>query len=50
VEKAFKHTCFRPVGSPEDRAAVEQIANVFESTNYSMKRVLAETAAYCMGN
>ena len=50
VEKAFKHTCFRPVGSPDDRAAVERIADVFESTNYSMKRVLAETAAFCMGN
>ncbi len=50
VEKAFKHTCFRPVGSSEDRAAVEQIANVFETQGYSMKRVLAETAAYCMGN
>ncbi len=50
VEKAFKHTCFRPVGSTEDRAAVEQIANVFETQGYSMKRVLAETAAFCMGN
>jgi hypothetical protein len=50
VEKAFQHTCFRPVGSTEDRAAVERIADVFESQNYSMKRVFAETAAYCMGN
>ena len=50
VEKAFKHTCFRPVGSPDDRIAVEQIANRFETQGYSMKRVLAETAAYCMGN
>jgi hypothetical protein len=50
VEKAFAQTCFRPVGSPDDRAAVEEIADVFEAENYSMKRVLAETAAYCMGN
>jgi len=50
VEKAFAYTCFRPVGSPEDRAAVERIADVFEAGGYSMKRVLAETAAYCMGN
>jgi hypothetical protein len=50
VEKAFAQTCFRPVGSTEDRAAVERIADVFETQNYSMKRVLAETAAYCMGN
>ena len=27
VEKAFAYTCFRPVGSPEDRAAVERIAD-----------------------
>ena len=50
VEKAFALTCFRPVGSPDDRTAVEQIANRFETQGYSMKRVLAETAAYCMGN
>jgi len=50
VEKAFKYTCFRPVGSPDDRLAVEQIADRFETQGYSMKRVLAETAAYCMGN
>ena len=50
VEKAFKYTCFRPVGSPEDRTAVEQIADRFETQGYSMKRVLAETAAFCMGN
>ncbi|HEY8153452.1 MAG TPA: hypothetical protein VII72_04920 [Myxococcota bacterium] len=50
VEKAFAYTCFRPVGSADDRAAVETIADVFEAGNYSMKRVLAETAAYCMGN
>ena len=46
----FAFTCFRPVGSAEDRAAVERIADVFEAGGYSMKRVLAETAAYCMGN
>ena len=50
VEKAFAYTCFRPVGTPQDRAAVERIADVFEANGYSMKRVLAETAAYCMGN
>jgi hypothetical protein len=50
VEKAFAHTCFRPVGSAEDRAEVERIADVFEANNRSMKRVFAETAAYCMGN
>jgi hypothetical protein len=49
VEKAFQQTCFRPAESTEDRAAVERIADVFETENYSMKRVLAETALECMG-
>ena len=49
VEKVFTQVCFRPVNSPEDRAAVERIADVFEQQSYSMKRVFAETAVECMG-
>ncbi len=49
VEKVFSQVCFRPVNSPEDRLAVERIADVFETENYSMKRVFAETAVECMG-
>ena len=33
-----------------DVQAVQNIANVFEANNRSMRRVFAETAAYCMGN
>jgi hypothetical protein len=29
---------------------VERIADVFEGQNYSMKRVFAETARFCMGD
>jgi len=50
VEKVFAQVCFRPVSSPADRAAVDQIADVFEGQNYSLKRVFAETAVYCMGD
>jgi hypothetical protein len=50
VEKAFEHSCFRPAESAEDRAEVERVADLFESENYSMKRVLAETALHCMGD
>ena len=32
------------------RAEVDRIADVFEAQSYSMKRVFAETASYCMGN
>jgi hypothetical protein len=56
VEKVFKAVCFRapgaaptPAKSAEDRAKVEEITGLFRSSNYSMKRVFAETAVYCMG-
>jgi len=50
VQKAFEQVCFRPPQTPEEIAEVRRIADVFEAQNYSMKRVLAETASYCMGN
>ena len=49
VEKVFAQVCFRPPSSPEDAAEIERIADVFEGTGYSMKRVFAETALVCMG-
>jgi hypothetical protein len=50
VEKVFENVCFRPPGSPEDRAEIERIADVFEAGNHSLKRVFAETAVFCMGD
>jgi hypothetical protein len=50
VEKVFKHVCFRPPNSDADGTAVDAIATIFESNNYSMKRVFAEVGAYCMGS
>lgn len=50
VEKAFEHVCLAPPGDPTDRAEVQRIADVFEAQNYSMKRVFAEVAVYCMGD
>jgi hypothetical protein len=49
AEKVMAQVCFRPPNSVEDRAEVERIADVFEQNGYSMKRVFAETAVYCMG-
>jgi hypothetical protein len=49
VEKVFERVCFRPPQSALDRAEVERIADVFEGQSYSMKRVFAETARFCMG-
>jgi hypothetical protein len=50
VEKVFAQTCFRPPESEDDRAEVERVADVFEEEAYSLKRVFAETALYCMGD
>jgi hypothetical protein len=50
VEKVFRRVCLRAPESASDRAAVQAIADNFEAGNRSMKRVFAETAAFCMGN
>ncbi len=50
VEKAFKHVCLREPTTGADVLAVERIADVFETNQYNMKRVFAETAVHCMGN
>lgn len=50
VTKVFRRVCLRPPETAEDRDMVQTIANDFEAGNRSMKRVFAQTAAYCMGN
>ncbi len=50
VEKVFQRVCLRPPSSPADRAEVRRIADVFEAQSYSLRRVFAESAVYCMGN
>jgi hypothetical protein len=50
VQKVFTRVCEHAPQSAADFAAVQSIADHFEAMNYSMKRVFAETAAYCMGN
>jgi hypothetical protein len=50
VQKVFQHICLRPPSNPGERAEVTRIADVFEAQNYSMQRVFAEVAVYCMGN
>jgi len=49
VEQVFEHVCFRPPNSQEDADEIERIADVFEAESYSLKRVFAESAIYCMG-
>jgi hypothetical protein len=50
VEKVFEQVCFREPADPTERQEVERITDVFETENYNLKRVFAETAVYCMGN
>ncbi len=50
VEKAFESVCYRKPNGSADLTVVDNIADTFEATNYSMKRVFAETAAHCMGD
>ena len=49
VKKAFEKVCHRSPNGMADMTAVRNIADIFEQNNRSMKRVFAETAAYCMG-
>jgi hypothetical protein len=50
VEKAFRAVCFRSPNSA-DQTAVKDMTDEFTGTsNGNMKRVFAETAAYCAGN
>jgi len=48
VEQVFEKICIRKPVSILDRQEVERVASVFETNNYSLKRVFAEVASYCM--
>ena len=49
VEKVFESVCLTPPRSADHGAEISRITRVFEANNYSLKRVFAETATYCMG-
>jgi hypothetical protein len=49
AEKVFRTVCFRSPSDDPDRTQVTNSANGFK-TGGSLKRVFAETAAYCAGN
>jgi hypothetical protein len=50
VEKVFKAVCFRAPSNAADRAKIQSIKGIFKANSYSMKRVFAESAVYCMGD
>lgn len=49
VEKVFRNVCFRGPVDAADRGRVDSMISSFRSSNYSLKQVFAESAAYCMG-
>jgi len=48
VKKAFKMVCLRDPADSGDRSKIETMTSNFQ-TNYQMKPVFAEAAAYCKG-
>ena len=48
VKKVFRAVCLRAPEDANDRAQVDTMVNTFK-TGYSMKRVFADAAVYCMG-
>jgi hypothetical protein len=49
VEKVFRSVCLRSPSDDQDRTQVGSSVTAFRSGG-SLKRVFAETAAYCAGN
>jgi hypothetical protein len=49
VEKVFKNVCFRVPSDAQDRARVDAMTSSFKANGYSLKRVFAEAATYCIG-
>jgi len=47
VQHAFKATCLREPQDNDDINEVARITAVLKNNNYNLKRVFAETAAYC---
>lgn len=49
VQHAFKATCLRSPADSADINEMQRVVGVFKSSNYNLKSVFAETAAYCAG-
>ncbi|HEU4653911.1 MAG TPA: hypothetical protein VFS47_07985 [Steroidobacteraceae bacterium] len=50
VEKVFRNVCFRSPNTADQTAVKDMTDEFIGSSNGNMKRVFAETAAYCAGN
>lgn len=50
VEKVFTNVCLRSPKDTADRTEVATMVSSFRSGGYNLRRVFAESAAYCMGD
>ena len=50
AKKVFKTMCLRTPGDAADRSQIDSLTTSFKANNYSMKRIFAEAAVYCMGD
>ncbi len=50
VKKVFTNVCLREPVDSSDRNQITSMVASFKASNYKLKQVFAETAAYCMGN
>lgn len=50
VQKVFRNVCLRDPVNAADRGQVESTVSSFKGSGYKLKRVFAETAAYCKGD
>jgi hypothetical protein len=50
AKKVFKTVCLRSPVDAADRNQINSMTTSFKAHNYSMKRIFAEAAVYCMGD
>ncbi|MGD9726988.1 MAG: hypothetical protein AB7Q01_00370 [Gammaproteobacteria bacterium] len=50
AKKVFKTMCLRSPVDAADRSQIDSMTTSFKANNYSMKRIFAEAAVYCMGD
>ena len=50
VEKVFANVCLRTPKDSADRAEISSMVSSFRTSGYNLRRVFAESAAYCMGD
>ena len=50
VKKVFENVCLRQPVDTADRTQIASMPQSFQSNNYRLKQVFAESAVYCMGD